>query len=178
MSGLRKFALLTTWWPQAHVRGCTGIYMLNAFSKAVEAWNQLICWLFEFWGKLPQVPLALNRKKAYRQASPAKRGYFDQISLISLFTPTYFKVTVSRSEIKPTGTFNVPNAWKIQPLKSYDFGIKATVIQSDWNSPRKWGYFDQIIFNANETASERFFAFPRLHYYISHNVPRPSTLLG
>ena len=34
-------------------------------------------------------------------------------------------------------------------------------------APGKWGYFDQIIFNANKTAFESFFAFPRLHYYIN-----------
>ena len=33
-------------------------------------------------------------------------------------------------------------------------------------APGKWGYFDQIIFNANKTAFESFFAFPMLHYFI------------
>ena len=39
--------------------------------------------------------------------STVKRGYFDQISLISLFTPTYFAVAASRSELKPTGAFTL-----------------------------------------------------------------------
>ena len=35
---------------QAHVRGCTGIYILNAYSRAVEASNQynLLIITFEF----------------------------------------------------------------------------------------------------------------------------------
>ena len=30
----------------------------------------------------------------------------------------------------------------------------------------KWGYFNQIIFNANKTAFQSFYAFRRLYYYI------------
>ena len=52
--------------------------------------------------------------------STVKRGHFDQISLISLFTPTYFAVAASRCAFKQTRTFIFS-----QPLKSYDFGIKA-----------------------------------------------------
>ena len=40
----------------------------------------------------------------------------------------------------------------------------------------KWGYFHQIIFNANKTAFEGLFYFSQAPTILSH-IPRPSALL-
>ena len=42
----------------------------------------------------------------------------------------------------------------------------------------KWGYFDQIIFNANKTAFESLFCYFQDPDILSHIIPRSSTLLG
>ena len=42
----------------------------------------------------------------------------------------------------------------------------------------KWGYFHQIIFNANKTAFESLFLFSQAPIILSHIIPRPSALLG
>ena len=43
----------------------------------------------------------------------------------------------------------------------------------------KWGYFYQIIFNANKTAIESLFYFSQAATILSHIIPRPpSALLG
>ena len=42
----------------------------------------------------------------------------------------------------------------------------------------KWGYFDQIIFNANKTTFESLFYFSQAPTILSHIAPRPSALLG
>ena len=44
-------------------------------------------------------------------------------------------------------------------------------------APRKWGFFDQIIFNANKTVFGNFVCFSQTPTVLSHIIPRPSTLL-
>ena len=45
-------------------------------------------------------------------------------------------------------------------------------------APGKWGYFHQIIFNANKTAFESLFYLSQTPTILSHIIPRPSALLG
>ena len=45
-------------------------------------------------------------------------------------------------------------------------------------APGKWGYFHQIIFNANKTTFESLFYFSQAPTILSHIIPRPSALLG
>ena len=45
-------------------------------------------------------------------------------------------------------------------------------------APGKWGYFHEIIFNANKTAFESLFYFSQARTILSHILPRPSTLQG
>ena len=42
----------------------------------------------------------------------------------------------------------------------------------------KWGYFHQIIFNANKTSFESLVYFFQAPTILSHIIPRPSALLG
>ena len=44
-------------------------------------------------------------------------------------------------------------------------------------APEKWGYFNQIIFNANKMPFERLFCFSQAPALLSDIVPRPLTLL-
>ena len=44
--------------------------------------------------------------------------------------------------------------------------------------PGKWGYFHQIIFNANKTTFESLFYFPQAPAVLSYIIPRPFALLG
>ena len=44
-------------------------------------------------------------------------------------------------------------------------------------APGKWGYFDQIIFNANKAAFGGLFCFSQAPTILSHIIPRPPTLL-
>ena len=98
-----------------------------------------------------------------------KRGYFDQNFSNKLVLHT-FVVFFFNSELKPTWTL------KVQPLKSHGFGIKANTKMIDI-VPGKWGYFDQIIFNANKTAFGSLFCFSQAPTILSHIIPRPSKLL-
>ena len=41
----------------------------------------------------------------------------------------------------------------------------------------KWGYFHQIIFNANKTSFEISFYFSQAPTILSHIIPRPSALV-
>ena len=45
-------------------------------------------------------------------------------------------------------------------------------------APGKWGYFHQIIFNANKTTFESLFYFSQASTILSHIIPRSSALLG
>ena len=65
----------------------------------------------------------------------------------------------------------------LAPLKSYGFVIKA-IIKNDRHSPGKWGYFHQIIFNANKTTFENLFYFSQAPTRLIHIIPRPFALLG
>ena len=50
---------------------------------------------------------SLKCKPSYYKRDTVKRGYFDQNYLISLLTPTYFAVALSRFELKPTQILSV-----------------------------------------------------------------------
>ena len=103
-----------------------------------------------------------------------KRGYFDQNFSNKLLLHT-FAVAVFNSELRPTWTFIVIHQ-KFSPWSHIVLGLRLTKKMIKI-AQRRWGYFEEIIFNANKTAFGSLFCFSQAPTILSHIILRLSTLL-